>query len=324
MKLSECHDGIIAEVGNGAVAVVCHSSYEDRCLGILGQTALLSVATRAVVVHTESFSGSEKYACNHETLVRRLREAVGVTVEEVAVPRGFGGELLNCLDNKLGLDLRAGGRVVVDISTFPRERMIILVDYVARLNPCTRIGIFYHEPERYASEIEKESIGWLSKGVRRISSIPGFNGRQGVHKSSLLAVQLGHEPERALMTIKKLEPDRIIVIGQSEQQYKKDVDQVFLRRSEAVINEFGYKIEKIFLVGSRDYVGSYNVMCRIGELYGAAFNIVVNLNGTKVQVLGALKYCQENRSVEVVHADPQKYNYDCYSVGVGKCWWFEI
>jgi hypothetical protein len=324
MKVVECTEVGVSNVLAPAMIIICHSSYEDRCLGLLNHSEFLALASRAVVVHTEGFSGSQRYAQNHRELVGCLKKRIRGTVEEVGVRRAFGNDLLKCLDTRLSDDLKVGARVAVDVSTFPRERMIILVDYLTRVGSGGGIGILYHEPERYASEAEKDSGAWLSKGVRRIASIPGFNGRQSVRKNCLLVVQLGHESERALMTIKKLEPDKIIVVGQSGQQYKAGLDQISLRKSESVINECGHKLQRIFLVGSRDYWGAYNAMRRIGELYGNGYNIVVNLNGTKVQVLGALKYCQENRSIEVIHADPQTYNYASYSEGVGKCWCFGI
>lgn len=302
----------------------CHSSYEARTLAIKERELIVGKIKNVFIFYSKDFSKSKQYKKNHQKLVSYFQNNCCTNVVEVEVSKL---SLLSFMDERgdyLENCINESNETIVDISTFPRERMILLIDYLQRVSPDKKVKIIYCAPEKYASEKKESDSAWLSQGVRRIAPIPGFNGRQNIRKGCLLVIQLGHEGERALMTIKKIEPDKIILIGQSDEQYKEGIEKIFKKQSQSIIDEFGHKIEKIYLIAAHDYLASYNALWRVYELFMNKYNIVANLNGTKLQVLGAMRYCQENRNIELVHSDPQFYNYKAYSTGVGKCWAMEL
>jgi hypothetical protein len=303
----------------GAV-LFCHSSYEERTLAIK-KTDVIGTGIRDVyVIHSKGFKGLKEYKDNNKDLIDYLNHKSDGVVYDIEVLSSDSISFIRTNESKIKRSIENAGEVIIDVTTFPRERMILLIDYISRVSSNIKIRVVYFEPKKYASENSSEKCSWLSQGVQRIAPIPGFNGRQNTRKNYMLVIQLGHEGERALMTIKKMEPDKIILIGQNDNQYKKGVQSVYEKQSKSIIDEYGHKLEKIYLVSSHDINASFEVLWRVFELYNSDYNIAVHLNGTKIQVLGAMRYCQTNRNVEIVHSDPQFYNYASYSGGIGHCW----
>lgn len=297
----------------------CHSSYEMRSLAIKKKNMIAGDIKYVFIIHSENFKSSPLYRNNHQELIAYFKSTCNAIIIELAASKDSALSFIDRTEIQLGEYINNSKEIIVDISTFPRERMILLLDFIKRVAPNKNIHVVYCEPKEYASEINDEAKSWLSQGVRRIAPIPGFNGRQHTQKGCLLVIQLGHEGERALMTIKKIEPDKLILVGQSQDQYKEGIDKIFKKQSQSIINEFAHKIEKIYLLPAHDCQASYNILWRIYELFNKKYNISANLNGTKLQVIGAMRYCQENRNIELVYSDPQFYNYTAYSKGIGHC-----
>jgi hypothetical protein len=56
------------------------------------------------------------------------------------------------------------------------------------------------------------------------------------------------------------------------------------------------------------------------------YNITAVLDGTKMQVLGAVTvtFCQKYPCIELIYSQPEEYNSDAYSHGVGQTKWLSV
>ena len=59
-------------------------------------------------------------------------------------------------------------------------------------------------------------------------------------------------------------------------------------------------------------------------MYRNQYNITACLDGTKMQVVGAVAFCQKHPDIELLYMEPEKYNCDYYTEGIGVTWWLEV
>lgn len=211
-------------------------------------------------------------------------------------------------------------KFIIDISTFPKDRLWVIVDLLCTLFPKNEVLIAYTEPEIYNTE---ESIdGWLSKGVSDVAPIPGFNGRQDPTKPTLLIMNIGHENERVTITINNREPQKIILLSQSSSQHNTLSGETSKKILRKLQDNYGSIVEKQFFfeVDSHDPFAVRDRVNEISNLFQSDYNISVAMFGTKIQSIGALLACRRNRRIEAVYAKPQLYHHENYSKGIGKTW----
>lgn len=305
------------------VVVVCHASYELERSCYVAETVPPSVSlAAALVVGTSStLEADAKYKESWNRLLKSLSKDEMMQPVQILESRS---ELMSVLEKaKLALQplsLLSDVVVVFDISVFPKDRLWVLIDLVGRLLPNARLALAYTEPEIYDTELS--STGWLSKGVVEVVPLPGFNGRQDPDKRSLLVLNTGHENERMSITINNREPQRLILLTQGKGQHSHLSGPTAKKIVEKLREDYGNIVnnESVFEVDSRDYLGVRDAIRKIYETESAEYNISVAFFGTKVQSVGALLACQENRRLEALYARPQVYHREGYSAGVKGAW----
>jgi len=309
----------------GPLMLVCHSSYEPRAEAI-SRLDFESVDLQAVgILATSETLMLKDYAERTERLITFFTSIAKTKVELISAERMNRISWIQQLHKLLEAAIVAGIKnVLVDISAFPRDRMWCVLDCIRRTNSIIGIFILYTEPGRYDSESGND--GWLTRGVRSISPIPGFNGYQNTKRQTLLVLIVGHEYERAHITIKNSEPQKVVLIGQGAEQYREGSP----RLSDTIIEQIGNEYDSIVdlthatFINSRDYIQTRDKINEVIQQYGGNFNIVVATYGTKLQSLGAMLACQANRSVRAIYAEPQSYNVSGYSTGAGNSWILQI
>lgn len=295
--------------------IFCHASYEARSTSVLN---FIEAANGAipVICSSEEFLSYSIYQKNKAALSEGLAELTSNEPTDITVGRDENIHFLEELDSLMKKrDPELEYNYFIDIATFPRDRMICLLDYLIRISPKdNKIRFLYTSPERYGSQ--KES-GWLSKGVRKMAAIPRFNGKQKSNRGALLVMLLGHEGERAHITLRNTEPDKVIIISQGEIQANSNTLDVCEASNHHIIHEYQHCLEKIY---TADYSSPNDVKNIISEIYceySDSYNISVSINGTKLQVLGAMLACMKHRAIEIIYAYPQAYNINDYSSSTG-------
>lgn len=286
----------------------------------------LDVARAFVVASTSSLQKIEAYRKSEQAIVKRMEE-VNADVMTLHFDRDKLVEYLQRLDQetKQAFERVNFGAVIVDSTTFPKDRLWLTIDYLKLSRPDTRLIVLYVEPDAYNTETVPE--GWLSAGVKRVSAMPRFNGYQHSERPTLLAVIVGHERERMQITVRNMEPQKLVLIEQGAQQHGGSNSPTIPAELAAYIGmDFAHVIDlsKRYTAGSRDHIAVYDAIKDIYHRFGNEYNIVVSANGTKLQSIGALMACRENRRMTAVYTEPQIYNNESYSKGSGATWCLEL
>ena len=306
----------------GRYVFFCHASYEPRAEASTRLDFDGAVLTSVVIVSSKEYHGVSAYS---DRLARMIKYWQGRSdVSPIAVDRSGIVQFVRDVDKMSGR-LGSVDGIIVDITTFPRDRMICLIDYCLKVQPELDVYLIYAEPAAYGDRLTYDKEGWLSKGVKDILPVPGFNGRQSVRKRSMLVVFVGYESERLHITIRNLEPDAIVLVGQDEgQQHIAGAGEKANRLCETVALEYKDKVIKTLDVGSREYLRARDVVFSIASEYGAEYNLSVAVFGTKLQILGVMLACRSNKNNQIIYTHPQVYNVDDYSRGVGGMWAMKV
>ncbi len=312
---------------DGPNIFVTHASYEySRALKIASLNWEPVKFTQSIIISTiDSLNEHQKYKECHDELIKELTKSC---ISEPIQIRSNRPDLIKMtqsihalLEPILNLEQCT---IIIDASVFPKDRLWTVIDYFKRIPANHRLVVMYTEPDKYDSELHTD--GWLSKGVKRIIDLPGFNGHQDANKESLLILVVGHEQERMQITLKNKEPDKIVLIGQGLQQH--NVISSLLPTE--IINQLGYDYRHIvdtafsYSIGSRDFLGIRDAIRTVTANFVSTHNIMIASYGTKIQSVGALLACRENRALQALYAEPQVYNRDDYSKGAGSSWMLEI
>lgn len=306
---------------------LAHASFEPRSTAIVSRDLRpLGIACAFVVASTSSLQKIEAYRKSEQFIVNRMGE-INADVLTLHFDRDKLLDYLQRLDqeSKLAFERVKFDTIIVDSTTFPKDRLWLTIDYLKLSQPEVRLIVLYVEPDAYNTEIVPE--GWLSAGVKRVSAMPRFNGYQHSERPTLLTVIVGHEQERMQITVRNLEPQKLVLIEQGSQQHGGSVSPTIPAELATYIGmDFSHVIDisKRYVAGSRDHLAVYDAIQDIFNRFGNDYNIVVSANGTKLQSLGALMACRENRRMAAVYTEPQIYNNDSYSKGSGANWCLEL
>jgi hypothetical protein len=309
---------------DGKTVFFCHSSYEPRSLASIKTSQGCKGISSVFIFHSHNFLDSKIYQKNHTQLVRHFGSISDNDPIQIPVESSVQDELLES-NNSIIIDaINQADDIAIDISTFNRGVMIYLLDLILREKGDKPLYLFYSEPEKYGTEKNGRTATWLTKGVKNIISVPGFLGNKEEQKQSLLILLLGCDAERAISTIEEVKPDKIVVISQGTLKCRKGLQEVYLKSHGKILERYADKITTILTVQPQGWESVYDVFNRIYALYRNQYNLTALLQGTKMQVFGAVTFCQKNPSIELLYMQPEKYNCNAYTHGIGQTWWLDV
>ncbi len=308
----------------GKTAFFCHSSFEPRALASIKSSESCHGVDSTFIFHSNDYLGNEVYEKNHSELVAHFDSISTNTPIQVPVDCEQKDDLIQSHQDSIRQTLSRVDDIVVDMSTFTRERMICLLDLVIREKGDKPLYLFYSEPEKYATENGAATDGWMTRGAKNIVSVPGFCGEKQAEKKKLLVLLLGHDAKRMLSVVEAEDPDMIVLVSQGTLKYRRRLQEVFLKSNANILKQYGDRVATILTVPPRGWESVYDVFGRIHGLYHNQYNITACLDGTKMQVFGAVAFCQKHPSMELLYMEPESYNCDSYTEGIGVTWWLEV
>lgn len=317
MQLKQVGRTIEQECGRIESLFLACSSYEFRCRGV---TERLSESYRSE--HVALFvSGEYKDKGQNPVNFRWLEERLARHSDESLTPFEFAidnpASSLDQFHHQMLEWLRDGrfDRVTIDISTFPRQEMLVLLNYLDRSECCAEIRIFYSEPGEYSTE---QKDGWLTSGVKSVVSVYGFPGVQSPGKDTLLIMFLGHESERAAVTHKRHQPKKTLVVA-PDQNYRHRLDGI-VRETHPLLFSLYDKIEVTESISARGVDEARQTVLQAWERYHNDYSLVIAPLGTKLQTIGIYQAVREKKDIQITYAVPVLYNFDAYSGGIGPIW----
>lgn len=202
-------------------------------------------------------------------------------------------------------------RVVIDISTFTHEALLILF-YVCNsgLGPSSTVEFLYSPASEYSIG-DEPAAKWLSRGIVEVRSVMGYPGGFSPSRATHLVVLAGFEDYRTLNLIRELEPS-LVSIGFG------DSTEIGTEPHQAT-NEMKVQRLRSFLGNVQDFVFSCydpssaegtirEVISKEGE-----YNTIVAPMNTKISTLGAGMAALKDESVQICYAQADMYNYTSYS-----------
>lgn len=205
--------------------------------------------------------------------------------------------------------------VTVDITTFPRQELLMLLRVLDKLPTRPRIRLLYTEPEKYGTETVG---GWLTRGVRCVRTIPGFGGVQPPSKNNLLIMFLGHEEERAAITWKRHQPKKTVLMI-PDPSYRGELDGIVEKTHRPLFAKLS-PTEFYPPISARGVDEAERAILELWEKYHESYFLVVAPFGTKLQTLGIYNAVKQKRDIQITYAVPAVYNYNNFSAGVGPIW----
>jgi hypothetical protein len=278
------------------------ASFEDRCLALPDRLAAASAEDRFLLLDFGGYEDVAPYVFNRARMIKVLKE------------KGYQPEHLHCRETEplavteeIGHKVSGEGNAVVvfDITAMPRNFILTISRRLASLGISTRFN--YNRPKEYGRE--------LSRGVRYIQPVPGYEGEAPANSETILVLILGFEGYKALYARERISPNRVYALF-GDPPYEADFletsrqqNQELLEPSDRVVVDYIHtsnvaaakrKLQSLYDQVVREYPGSAFVLCPLG---------------TKLQSLACFAFAYQNKAASVVYVSSLNYFTEDYSRG---------
>lgn len=307
-------------VGQPIDVFVCCGSFENRSLSV--PSAIEPASVRKAIVG-EHVNLHRHVAANTAKLMQRFEGkslALGLnSASPIESADNIADALGTCRSD-------SPQRVVVDVTTFTHESLLILAELLSRVFSGEDDVLFvYTVAEKYAPSLPDEEK-WLSKGIEDIRSVLGFPGSvlpgRGIH----LVLLHGLEPERSKSLIANYEPE-FLSLGRSDEVSALAGKGLLLanRRVHEEVLTFAKNtvdLEEFPFVANEPEESRQVIRqraCQRDDL-----SVIVAPMNTKLSALGAGLAARDNPAIQICYAQPVTYNYESYSEPSEMCYVFRL
>ena len=285
---------------------VCSASFEERSLSVAYNLTGLDIANATIFVNRDFLTVAQP---NLEKLQKVFAD-FGRTYElDSGDPLFTADRIVEALSGPLAQEgLR---RVVVDVTAFTRESMLILLRFLySHKPPGTTIEFIYANAGEYSvgDSVDKK---WLSRGHKEVRSVLGYSGILVPSKQTHLIVLVGFEDERALTLVHECEPAKITLGIADETDWAtgphQDTNVHRLTRLKNMVGE----VEE-FTFSGYDAAATKRIIQSIVEK-NKSYNTIVAPMNTKISTIGAAMVALQNDAVQVCYSQADVYNVTGYS-----------
>ncbi|MBL3591239.1 MAG: hypothetical protein JMN24_15820 [gamma proteobacterium endosymbiont of Lamellibrachia anaximandri] len=288
--------------------MVC-ASFEDRCLSFYEYLDSERVSKTGVFYFKQFLSNSSQNVSKLEKKFDGQRFEMDYTS-----PTSIADAIMRFVEN--AETDGATPNVVIDISTFTRESLLILVRYLLINNEeYSGIYLFY----RFASVSQ-----YLSDGVESIRSVLGYMGDVSVDKPTHLVLLSGFEYERAKDIIDALEPD-FISIGYGGESCSITTSLYELNK-EFTDKLVAYYTNENIHIFEHSLIDPDEVKDIVLKLVDdkQEYNTVVAPLNNKISTLGVALAAVQNASIQLIYSQMEEYNEKNYSQCEDDCLIFNL
>lgn len=203
-------------------------------------------------------------------------------------------------------------RVAIDITTFTRESLLMLMKYVwSKMGEGHRLSLYYSHAQEYSVGVDGSSK-WLSSGIREVRSILGYPGKFLPSRRNHLILMTGFEDARALRLVSEWEPSLLSLgVADSAELHTAEHQRINEERMRRVHNIFGPV--RYFSFSAYDPTRARKALEAQTGL-GNDMNTLVAPMNTKISTVGAGLMALHNPEVQLCYAQAELYNDRAYSV----------
>lgn len=294
---------------------ICSASFETRCL-----SASLALNPKMVetvhVLRNEDVLGK---GCKHASLIEEhFQGKASPVVISKTNPVLTADRIINALSDLKGA---SGKRVLVDITTFTHETLLILYKIISLAIPEQCDVRFVYTNAKYYFPGASEGQSWLSRGVSEVRSVLGYPGDMRPSRKSHLIVLVGYEDERAGKLIEMYEPSTLSLgVGGVEavSEHLQSINQSYYRK----LLELRSDAEK-FNFSPTDAYAVRDVILEQAQKF-SDHNVIVAPMNTKISTLGVALAAMENPNIQICYGRAAAYNVDNYSEPADDCRLFSL
>ena len=309
------HAELSDRLSDGVDVLICSASFESRCLSI--PLSLPPDAVRKAFV----FEGSEDVG-GLRVHARRICEHLGSNAKRVSIDLSDPLSVADGVFQSLSIYGSETEHVLVDITTFTRETLLIILRTLHDVLPKNaKVKLAYTAAQEYAVGLIEEEK-WLARGISDIRSVLGYPGSMVPTRKFHLVVMVGFEHERATRLIETFEPASLSLgfgaPGISINDRLQAINAEFHKR---LVNMYGPVISFEFsCVNPQEVYRTLNHQIEVFPRH----NVVIAPLNTKISVVGAGLCALHNEDVQLCYAAASSYNIDGYSVPSDDCYLFSI
>lgn len=283
---------------------ICSSSFEERCLTI---ASIISkdLAGEVLICHFE-----HNYEISDERLMQLKDIFKNAKLEVVILKKHLPIANFDIFWKWFDL-FKKGSSIAIDITTFTRENLLMLLRIAFLKRYEFEFHLFYTPSDHYSINDRSKDI-WLSKGVKEIRSVFSYPGDFSPLKKYLLIILTGFESERAQTLIDIYEPTKLVLgkaneINSINSELAKINEENFNHLLTLNSNSDIFDFSCINLEETRQIIKDQIYK------YKDDFNIVIAPMNNKLSSLAVGLVAIEESTVQVCYASTNQYNINGYS-----------
>lgn len=293
-------------------------SFEKRCVNSSRHLSDSYVTEELILVRYRGAEKDHKRNAHQNELLKNLGSHLGpkekTTVVHCDKDDAIDGlvKLKEVLRNR---DL-SQAKITIDITTFTKQYLLVLLKSIRQDYPSASIRILY-TPGYYIvspSHPERSALSW---GVKEIKPVPGFLGNCLPWQNDILVLFLGYEGERAFQIKQKLEPKKTIAVLPNPPSYP-CADRPTYTLNNRILSRSRDEVE-ICKADALDPESTRDLLLKLSKKYEdeERYNLIISPLCTKIQTLGILLFfwVKKETNAQVIYSLPFWYNEKKYTSG---------
>lgn len=294
-----------------ADVLVCSASFEERSASVPLHVNPDEFET-ALVFRSSQVEHSAEPALNR--IRRRFPRRAHLVSFEGNNPISFADAAHGAIVKRL----RNSRRVLVDVTTFTHENLLILLRILRHTRPELPVTVAYAAAGAYLTDASE----WLSRGYSDVRSVLGFPGEIRPKWPGHLITLVGYETERAERLIRSYEPARL-TLGRCHPGGV--IEERFHDRNVRLHNELSRlyaEVHRFEFACNDPLVARDHILARVDE--EPALNAIVAPMNTKLSTVGAALAAFERPRIQICYVPAREYNEKGYSSSGNKCYLYRL
>lgn len=293
-------------------------SFEERCVN---SSRLLSnnyATEEFILIRYRGMDNDYKRNKYQNEIINNLRSHIGQEEKGTVIYCDKNDPIDGLIKLKESFKERdlSKGRITVDITTFTKQYLLVLLKAIRQDYPSASIRTLY-TPGNYKisfSHPEKDALSW---GVKEIKPVPEFLGNCLPWQDDILVLFLGYEGERAFQIMQKLEPKKTIAVLPNPPSYP-HADRPTYTLNKRILSRSIDELERCE-VDALNPESARDLLLTLSKKYEdeEKCNLIISPLCTKMQTLGILLFfwAKKDTNAQVIYASPFWYNEKKYTHG---------
>ena len=306
MNLKIPHSSLTNSISNPVDLLITCASFEDRCL--CASLALPAQQIRSTIIFfIEEFSSSS--SGNKSKLLSHFNKA-----QEISLPHNDPRRTADEIVDVITQSLSDHENILVDISTFTRESLLILIKALEeKKQPHQKFQLVYTGATEYDSTN-------LSYNPIELRSVMGYIGEMKPAIPLHLVIMLGFEYERAQQVIDSYEPDYISIgYGSKAESISLDSHKLNIEFKKKLVSIYTGNVINKF---EHSLVDPFDVEDKLAKIIDQKtdYNTVIVPLNNKISTVGAALLAIKRPEIQICYTQMGKYNFENYSRASDHCY----